>query len=456
MIDLISNPILLTDGYKPHHWKQYPPGMEAMYSYMAARGGYAREVQFFGLQYILLQYLEGQRVTPEKIREGRDILDALSGPGSCNVEGWWHIVDQHQGRIPLRIGAVAEGSTVPVGQPMLTVENTCEKCAWVVNYFESLLEHVWHGTSVATNSRACYTLIEDYLERTGSMPETAPNDARYKLHDFGFRGVSSVESAAVGGAAHLINFRGSDTVIALKMIRDAYDTPVEYLGRVAKTIPASEHSTITAWGKDHEVDAFRNMLDQYPTGLVACVSDSYDIGKAISQYWGEDLRERVLLREGQVVIRPDSPWLPGWNVPHTVYACVSAVGQAFGYVLNDKGYKVLNPHVRIIQGDGVDREIIEATLAELKHGGWSADNVSFGMGGALLQKLNRDTHKFAIKASWAQVNGVGRDVYKEPRGDASKASHHGRWPDELPMRFLNGRVFRQVNFQDVREAAIGY
>lgn len=449
MLDLSANPILLTDGYKPRHADQYPPGTDAIYSHMVARGGEDANVMFFGLQYILTQYMEGRRVDVSAIAEAKDILNPYGGPGMMNIERWSHIAADHGGVLPLRIRSVEEGTRVRINQPLWTVENTCPKCFWVTNYFESLLEHTWFGSSVLTNSDACYAIIDSYARETGTPSETV-----FRLHDFGFRGVSSVESAAIGGAAHLVRFRGSDTIIALKLLRNVYYKPVTQ--DMASTIPATEHSTITSWGREHEVDAFRHMLETYPTGAVAVVSDSYDIEKAID-HWGSDragLRDRVLKRDGVLIIRPDSPWQQGMGVSETVIKVLYAVAREFGYQRNDKGFMLLDPHVRIIQGDGVNREIIDETLHEMQRGGWSSDNLYFGMGGALLQKLNRDTHKFAVKCSWASVDGVGRNVFKSPRGAKDKHSHAGRYNDaKMPIRFEDGVLYNTTSLDRVRSFA---
>jgi nicotinamide phosphoribosyltransferase len=238
----------------------------------------------------------------------------------------------------------------------------------------------------------------------------------FKLHDFGFRGVSSPESAGIGGAAHLLNFRGTDTLAGLLLARDYYAEPM-----AGFSIPAAEHSTITSWGPDHEREAYANMLEQFPTGLVAVVSDSYDVYHACRHVWGEELRDRVLQRDGTVVIRPDS------GDPATVVVNVlDILGEKFGYETNARGYRVLPPQVRLIQGDGVNYDSTGHVLERMAAAGWSTENVAFGMGGALLQKLDRDTQRFAFKCSHAVVDGEERDVSKNPATDPEKRSKAGR------------------------------
>ena len=407
-----ANILLLTDSYKATHWKQYPPGTEQIYSYFESRGGRFAEVVFFGLQYYLKRYLAGAVVTEAGIDEaelcwaqhfGRDDL--------FNRTGWEHVLSAHGGRLPVRIRAAPEGTPVPVRNVLMTVENTDPACCWLTNHLETLLVQVWYGSTVATLSREMKRMISSYLERTGD-----PELVGLKLQDFGFRGASSVESAALGGAAHLVSFEGTDTIAACRLAQEYYGADMPGV-----SIPAAEHSTITAWGREHELRAFRNMLEQFPTGLVACVSDSYDIFEACAKLWGTELRDQVLARDGTLVVRPDSG-----DPPSTVQRVLELLGRAFGTQDNAKGFRLLAPQVRVIQGDGIDYETADAILRTMEVAGWSADNITFGMGGALLQKLNRDTQQFAFKCSAITQAGRSRDVYKDPVGDAGKKSKAGR------------------------------
>jgi nicotinamide phosphoribosyltransferase len=329
-----------------------------------------------------------------------------------NRDGWNHVVAAHGGRLPLRIRAVPEGTVVPVNHALVTVENTDPACYWLTSYVETALLRIWYPTTVATHSHATRRLIADALARTGS-PEGLP----YKLHDFGARGVSSLESATLGGMAHLVNFMGTDTLSALLGARAYYGEPM-----AGHSIPAAEHSTITAWGRDGELDAYRNMLRQFgrPGALLAVVSDSYDLDAAVTRLWGGALRDEVIASGATVVIRPDSG-----DPTSVVLRTVQSLDAAFGSDVNAKGYRVLR-HVRVIQGDGITRESIASILAALAGAGYSADNVAFGQGGALLQQVNRDTLGFAMKASAAEVDGQWRDVFKAPVTDPAKRSKAGR------------------------------
>ena len=450
------NIILLTDSYKLSHYKQYPAGTSQIYSYFESRGGEFEGVTFFGLQYLLKEYLAGKVVSQAKIDRAAKIYAAHFGTSTLfNKEGWEYILHTHDGHLPIRIKAVPEGMVIPTHNVMLTIENTDPNCFWLTNFLETLLMQLWYPCTVATISREVKSLIIRYLEETGT-PETID----FKLHDFGFRGVSSVESAGIGGAAHLVNFTGTDTVAALTFIQEYYNTD-EMFGF---SIPAAEHSTITSWGKENEVDAYRNMLTQYPEGLVAVVSDSYDIYNACEHLWGEVLKAEILGRNGTLVVRPDSG-----EPKDVVLKCTEILGEKLGYTVNEKGYKILNPKIRIIQGDGVNYESIGEILEHLKKHGWSADNVGFGMGGALLQKVHRDTQKFAFKCSCATVNDEDRDVYKDPITDHDKKSKRGRLKlvkengkymtkaphedgdDVLRTVFENGVILEEIDFEEVKK-----
>jgi len=407
------NFLLRTDSYKFTHWKQYPPQTTGIYSYLESRGGMFPNTVFFGLQYYLKAYLEGPRFTPADIDQADEFCRQHFGSALFNRQGWARLYEKHHGLMPVRIKAVPEGTVVPLQNVLVTIENTDPEVPWLTNYLETLLLKVWYPTTVATLSREIKKIIGEFLERTGD-PSLLP----FKLHDFGYRGVSSEETAAIGGAAHLVNFLGSDTVAGIVLLQDHY-YPTTMPGF---SIPASEHSTITAWGKAHEADAYRNMLEAYPTGLVACVSDSYNVYHACEKLWGELLKPDILHRHGTLVVRPDS------GDPVTVLTKVFEIlGEKFGYETNSKGYRVLPPSIRVIQGDGVNLFTIQNMLFQLsKFHGWSADNLAFGMGGALLQQLNRDTQKFAFKCSAAEINAKWQPVFKDPVTDPGKNSKHGR------------------------------
>jgi len=405
------NIILDTDSYKPSHFLQTPKGTRNQFSYIESRGGVYPATLFTGLQPLLLTRLSVP-FTQEHIEEAAEVFAAHGEP--FNREGWEYILNNYGGLMPVSIKAVPEGLVVPTHNVLVTVESTDDKCAWVVSYLETMiLRAVWYMTTVATQSWSIKQVIKAALEKTGD-----PAGLPFKLHDFGARGVSSYESAQLGGAAHLINFMGTDTVPALQFIRKMYMTSA----MPAFSIPAAEHSTITPFGREGEVDAYRNMIKQFSKegSIYAVVSDSYDIYNAVENLWGGVLKDEVIAGKGLLVIRPDS------GHPATVVLkCVQLIDKKFGSVVNSKGYKVLN-NVRVIQGDGINEQSIVEILEALISNGYSADNIAFGQGGALLQKVDRDTQKFAMKCSWIDIDGVGHDVYKDPITDSGKRSKRGR------------------------------
>lgn len=408
---LMLSMVLDTDSYKLSHWKQYPPKTTAMYSYFESRGGYSDETLFFGLQYYLKKYFT-KSVTVEDVEEANEFAKLHGLP--FNYEGWMYIAKDLKGKLPVIIRSIPEGSIVPTGNILLSVESTDPKCFWVVSWFETILVRLWYPITVATNSWHVKQIIKDYLNKTSDNPEA---ELSFKLHDFGARGASSQESAMVGGAAHLVNFMGSDTIAGIWMANKYYNEKM-----AGFSIPAAEHSTMTMWGKDNETEAYRNMIKQYGDGnIFACVSDSYDIYYAAEKIWGELLKQEVMDCKATIVIRPDS------GDPCTViHKLLDILGDKFGYTVNNQGYKVLNK-VRLIQGDGIDKSDVSNILGNMYINGWSATNIAFGMGGGLLQKnMDRDTHKFAFKCSWAMVDGEEIKVFKQPVTDKVKVSKAGK------------------------------
>lgn len=353
---------------------------------------------------------------------------------------------------------------LPNSNVLLQVRNTDPTLWWLPGYVETRLMRLWYPITVCTQSRAYKELIWRHLSATCDNPAA---EIPFKLHDFGSRGASSQESAALGGAAHLVNFQGTDTGVALRLAKLIYASPM-----AGFSIPAAEHSTITAWGDadEREVDAFRNMLAQFgkPGKLLAVVSDSRDFHRAVDQHWGKALKQQVLDCGGTLVVRPDS----GKPSDMVRYA-VRSLAASFGASKNKKGFHVLHPSVRVIQGDGVNMESIGEILEGLKSDGFSAENVAFGMGAELLQKVNRDTQRMAMKASAARINGTWHDVLKTPKTYPSKGSKPGvlslvngsgglrtvrraalgQGRDLLEPVFLNGKILREQTLDDIRERA---
>ena len=450
----MHNIILNSDSYKYSQFNQYPPKTTVVYSYIESRGGVYDATVFFGLQAFIKEYLTGPVVTMDMIDEAEALITAHGEP--FNREGWEYIVREHGGNLPVIIKAVPEGTVVGVKNVLATIENTDPACYWLTSFLETaLLRAIWYPTTVATNSYENKKLILEYLEKTGD-----PTSIDFKLHDFGARGVSSLESAGIGGAAHLVNFMGTDTVEALLFARRYYGADV-----AGYSVPAMEHSTVTSWGRENEVASYRNMVKQNgkPGGIVSAVSDSYDIFKAC-ELWGTELKQDILDSGATLVVRPDSG-----DPAVVVKQCLQILEKHFGSTRNAKGFKVLN-NVRVLQGDGINHASIRSILYTITLAGYSADNVVFGQGGALLQIVNRDDQKFAMKCSAALVDGKWVDVYKDPIHDKGKQSKKGRVtlfktedgfvtgvengePEALETVFVNGVLIRDMTFDEIRANA---
>ena len=463
---MLDSILLDTDSYKASHHLQYPPGTTKVFSYIESRGGRFDRTVFFGLQMYLKRYLS-QPITQEMVDDAAEFWAAHGEP--FNREGWEYIVNVHGGRLPVVIKALREGTVVPTHNVLLTIENTDPACFWLTSFLETaLLRAVWYPTTVSTLSWHAKQIIRAALEKSSDGPE---GQLSFKLHDFGARGVSSKESAGIGGAAHLVNFMGSDTVTGVLYAREFYGAQM-----AGFSIPAAEHSTITSWGCSREAQAYANMLRQFgkPGALFAVVSDSYDIMNAAREIWGGELRQVVMESGSTLVVRPDSG--DPLTVPVDV---IEALGERFGYTINGKGYKVLPNCVRVIQGDGITVESLPKIPANLLARGWSADNIAFGMGGGLLQMVDRDTQKFAMKCSAALIDGEWVDVYKDPITDPGKRSKKGRvmlwtsggeyetsiteprrwtdrgisWTPALIEVYLNGELLVDLTFDEVRATA---
>lgn len=451
------NPILNTDSYKLSHFLQYPPDTEYLSCYIESRGGDFSHSVFFGLQMFLKKYLCNP-ITQSHIDEAEGIAKLHGLP--FNKEGWQYILSAHQGFFPIEIEAAPEGSLVPIHNVLLQVVNTDPQCAWLASYVETmLLRAIWYPTSVATLSQGCYKIISDYLSLTADHCDGLP----FMLHDFGPRGASSEETSAIGGLAHLVNFMGTDNLSAIMAARRYYHCEM-----AGYSIPAAEHSTIITWGREREREAYENMLSQFggKYSTMAVVSDSYDLWNAIDHIWGEELKQAIQMSGSTLVIRPDSG-TPIEIVPQALEELM----QTFGFTLNTKGYRVLPPYIRLIQGDGVNAQSIKDILEVLKNASISAENIVFGIGGELLQKINRDTQKFAMKVSAIYRNNEWHGVNKDPITDPGKRSKKGRLAliknekgefetilkrdlngkiNELELYFKNGALLRDESLDTIR------
>ena len=448
------------DSYKVGMFLQYPPKTEYVSSYIESRGSddpdYDESV-FFGIQYWIKEYLM-KPVTIEDLDEAKVVFELHGEP--FPYDGWKYIIDEYDGFLPLTIEAVQEGSILPLSNVLAQVVNTDPKCYWLTTWVEtSLLRTIWYATTVATNSRTIKKELKKFYDKSGSV-----QGLDFKLHDFGSRGVSSKESAGIGGLAHLVNFMGTDTIESVMFGRKYYN-----IDMAGFSIPASEHSTITTWGKDNENKAFENMLNQftdYP--IIACVSDSYNIYNAVDEMWGKEFKDRILNGNQTLVIRPDS------GNPLTVpIIVIEKLMDKFGYSMNNKGYRTLPDNVRVIQGDGITKNSIKDILTNMDAHKLSLDNLAFGMGSGMLQQVNRDTLKFAMKASAICIDGIWSDVWKDPieGGKQSKRGILGLYHNEntewqterkiefsdpfngLKLVYINGISYLNDNFESIRNRA---
>jgi nicotinamide phosphoribosyltransferase len=472
----MSNPILCSDGYKFTHWLQYPEDTEYVYSYMESRGGKFDKTTVFGIQYYT-NLLSQIRITQEHIDEAEEFCRGMFGcDGYFNREGWEIILNDHDGKIPLEIRAVPEGTNLPTRNVIMTMVNTDPRLPWVTNFFETLMLKVWYPTTVATQSRKIRELIESYAKQTGG------SWGPFFLNDFGYRGVSSEESAGIGGASHLVNFWGTDTVAGIRFAKQYYNAGQEGDDPIGLSVFATEHSTTTIHGRENEHDAMIGFIRRIgkinPQAIASLVSDSYDIHRTVERMATyTKFRTTIMqhgLNGGRTVVRPDSG-----DPAEMALECIEGLSEGFIPEVNDAGYEILPPEIGVIYGDGINYDTIDRICKTLMQAGWAIDprNIIFGMGGGLLQQLDRDTQRFAFKCCAAQRNGTWVDVYKDPISDKGKGSKRGRMKliriqtangveystvsldhpadDVLQLVYLNGEQKNLQNFQSIRNRAAG-
>ena len=413
---IYQNPILNTDAYKFTHWKEYPSGLVKLYSYAEARkGGRFDQTLFFGLQMVIHDHLLIE-ITDSMIDEAEKVATMTFGTNSYfNRQVWERVRDL--GYWPVKIKALPEGSLVDTGNVLFTLESTEDWFATTLNHLETILMHVWYPTTIATNDFYIKKGIRPFFEKTGSL-ENIP----FAVNDFGLRGVTSLDAGERGGAAHLLNFRGSDNLAASLAVEKIYHEA----GR-AQSIWATEHSVATMYGQGQgEIDYLASQLERADDdSTLSIVIDSYDAHNFVKKVVGNPtIMEKIKKRIGRLVLRPDSG-----DPIETPLEIIDELDNIFGHSVNDKGYKILNDNIGIIQGDGMNRQTIIELYQKLTDQGWSADNLVVGSGGGLLQEgFTRDTERFAIKASYAEmIDGKTINIQKKPKTDSSKASKTGRF-----------------------------
>ena len=462
-----NNICLLTDSYKVTHHYFYPEGTQKIYSYLESRvGAEFNKTIFYGLQYIIKKYLEGPIVTEEKIDEADRLISSHIGEGIFNRSGWEHILEEHDGYLPIEIKSVAEGTPVDVGNAMMTVENTDRKSYWLPNYLEPLLLQVWYPSTVATLSAEVRKLANFYLEVTGSRKDNLD----FMLHDFGYRGASSTESARLCGSAHLLSFSGTDTIAALSIPENYYNDSSLY----GFSVQATEHSVMTSMGDDGEEKQILHVIDKAKDGILSMVIDSYNYRNFLTEAGrsGSEINDAILSfldRQGnKIVFRPDS----GEPVSTTI-DCLNLLEEGFGCHMTDKGYKVFDLNIGLLWGDGLNYQKIRDILFAMKSNGWAAENIIFGMGGGLHTAVTRDTQRNAFKCSAQLRNDEWHDIFKNPL-DSSKKSKTGRFKlikennsfktvpidsegeNYLKTVFRNGKLLVDDEFANVKERALNY
>jgi nicotinamide phosphoribosyltransferase len=397
-----------TDFYKITQVGLDPVDVEYIMEYTMARKD---RVQFFGLQYLMMEYLSGYVVTQEKIDIAEKRFKLNGGFDYFPKERWEYILKAHDGKLPISIRAVPEGTIVPTRGVMFTVVNTDPECAWLVPYIESILLKVWKPSSVATYGLNIQEMLRDKAYISGEeVPLCMDND-------FGYRGASTEEEAQICGAAHLLNSRGSDTCVGEDLLIDYYGANPGWL----LSVRATEHHTMQTREKENEQEAYENIIDLTPPeAILSIVTDTWDYEYAQEVMLGKELHDKILARAGKVVFRPDS----GDPVEVAVKS-LEQIRDAFGYTINKNGFIINNPKVGLLMGDQINADMMEKVLNAIMLKGYGISNLCFGMGGARYS-LTRDTYGFTTKECAFCQNGVWHDTCKTPKGSEFKKSVGGR------------------------------
>ena len=430
-----QNPLTAIDFYKADHRRQYPERTTLVYSNLTPRSDklspipahlYDGTVVSFGLQFFIKDFLidtwnDGFFTKPkaEVVAAYKRRMDTSLGAGAIPID---HIEALHDlGYLPICIKALPEGTRSPIKVPVLVIYNTHPDFFWLTNYLETVLScYLWKPMTSATIAAHYRTLLERYAEETGADKGFIP----FQGHDFSFRGLSGVVDAALSGAAHLTSFVGTDTVAAIDLVEDFYNGDAEQ-ELIGCSVPATEHSVMCMGSFEGELDTFHRLITQlYPAGIVSIVSDTWDFWKVITEFT-VTLKPEILAREGKLVFRPDSgdpvKIICGDPVAEAgtpeFKGAVECLWGIFGGTTTDKGFKVLDAHVGLIYGDSITLTRAEAILTGLKAKGFASSNVVFGIGSYTYQYVTRDSFGFAVKSTYGEVNGVGREIYKDPKTD---------------------------------------
>lgn len=431
------NPLLLTDGYKVDHRRQYPLKTTLVYSNWTPRKSRIdgiEKVVFFGLQYFIKKYIIEEFNENFFGKPKEEVLKAYSrrinnylGENSVGKD---HIGALHDlGYIPMVFKALPEGESVPIKVPMFTMYNTKAEFFWLTNYFETILSTtVWLPCNSATIANEYRKILDAYAIETSSIPEFVD----WQGHDFSMRGMAGLEAALISASGHLLSFTGTDTIPAVDFLEKYYnaDSDAELIGG---SVAATEHSVMSMGTNSAEQETFKRLITEvYPKGIVSVVSDTWDLWKVLVEYL-PNLKEKILSRDGKLVIRPDSGdpvkiicGDPNASDENAKKGVVQLLWETFGGVTNDKGYKELDSHVGAIYGDSITLERAKQICEGLKQNGFASTNVVLGVGSFTYQYNTRDTFGFAMKATYGEVDGEGREIYKDPiTDDGTKKSARG-------------------------------
>lgn len=458
------NPLLLTDGYKVDHRRQYPEGTTLVYSNWTPRKSRIEnvdEVVFFGLQYFIKKYIiedfESSFFRQPKEEVVKKYARRINNYLGENQVGTKHIEDLHDlGYIPMVFKALPEGASVPVRVPMFTMYNTKPEFFWLTNYFETLLSAViWLPCNSATIAKQYRKVLDRFAKETSSVPEFV----NWQAHDFSMRGMGGVEAAVTSAAGHLLSFTGTDTIPAIDFFEEYYNanSDKELIGG---SVAATEHSVMCMGTTEGEFETFERLITKvYPKGIVSIVSDTWDLWKVLTDYLPR-LKNNIVSREGKVVVRPDSGdpihilcGNPYGKTEEERKGVIELLWDVFGGTINDKGYKELVPQIGAIYGDSITIERATKICEKLKEKGFASTNVVLGIGSFTYQYNTRDTFGFAMKATYGEVNGEGRAIFKDPiTDDGTKKSAKGLMKIELE----NGtyKLIDQVSWDEEKKGEL--
>lgn len=432
------NPTIQIDGYKVDHKRQYPANTQVIFSNLTARKTRrpnCDNIVFFGLQYFIKEFLIKQwdenffqqPIEKTVVAFNRRINNYL-GP---NQVGDQHLRDLHAlGYLPIAILALPEGTVHGYKIPSMVIYNTHENFGWLTNYLETILSTtIWGACTSATTAHQYKKLLKKFaLKTTGS-----DDFVQWQGHDFSFRGMFGMEAACISGGAHLLSFTGTDTIPAIDWLERYYNANSDK-ELVGGSVSATEHSVMCAGGAEDEVGTYRRLINEiYPSGIVSIVSDTWDYWNVLTNT-AKTLKDEILRRDGKVVFRPDT----GDPVKVVVgdseavidspeyKGSIECLWEIFGGTTTEQGYRVLDSHVGLIYGDSITLERAQAICKGLKKKGFASTNIVFGIGSYTYQYATRDTDGFAVKATYAKINGEHKEIFKAPKtDDGTKKSAKG-------------------------------